>query len=140
MLALCVLALCAVGCEDERRSSSGGGGGGGGAGGGGGGGNEPGLEGHVLPGERDRGLETDEAKTQRVIRQTTNQLLGAMGPEGAPADQDAAAEALATRGLSWVTDPWGKPYVYRKTGPRSFEIFSAGPDGQEGTADDVRAD
>jgi general secretion pathway protein G len=34
------------------------------------------------------------------------------------------------------TDPWGNEYVYRKNG-REFEIISAGPDGQEGTEDDI---
>ncbi len=34
-------------------------------------------------------------------------------------------------------DPWGNEYIYRKTGNRDFELFSAGPDGQEGTEDDV---
>lgn len=96
------------------------------------------MEGHVLPGENPQAMETSEGKAQRVIRQTTNQLLGAMGPGESPEDQAAAEAALGTRGLGWVTDPWGKPYVYRKTGPRTFEIFSAGPDGQENTADDVR--
>ena len=35
-------------------------------------------------------------------------------------------------------DPWGNDYVYRKTGNREFELFSMGPDGSEGTEDDVR--
>jgi general secretion pathway protein G len=34
------------------------------------------------------------------------------------------------------TDPWGNEYVYRKNG-REFEIISPGPDGQEGTEDDI---
>lgn len=34
------------------------------------------------------------------------------------------------------TDPWGNEYSYRKDG-RDFEIISAGPDGQEGTEDDI---
>ena len=36
-------------------------------------------------------------------------------------------------------DPWGNEYVYTKTGPRTFEIVSAGIDGRVGTEDDVRA-
>ena len=36
------------------------------------------------------------------------------------------------------TDPWGNPYVYRKIDETEFEIFSVGPDGVEGTDDDVR--
>lgn len=37
------------------------------------------------------------------------------------------------------TDPWGNEYVYRKNG-RDFEIISAGPDGQEGTEDDISSE
>jgi general secretion pathway protein G len=33
-------------------------------------------------------------------------------------------------------DPWGNYYVYRPAGS-TYEIFSAGPDGQAGTADDI---
>jgi general secretion pathway protein G len=37
-------------------------------------------------------------------------------------------------------DPWGQPYVYRCPGqhnPKGFDLSSAGPDGKEGTADDI---
>lgn len=37
-------------------------------------------------------------------------------------------------------DPWGNAYVYLSPGkvhPESFDIFSAGPDGAVGTADDI---
>lgn len=33
-------------------------------------------------------------------------------------------------------DPWGHPYIYHPSGS-SYKVLSAGPDGQEGTADDV---
>lgn len=33
-------------------------------------------------------------------------------------------------------DPWGNEYVYKASG-NDYQIFSAGPDGQAGTADDV---
>ena len=35
-------------------------------------------------------------------------------------------------------DPWGKPYEY-KPGGSTFEILSMGPDGQSGTADDIKS-
>lgn len=35
-------------------------------------------------------------------------------------------------------DPWGNPYIYKKTSNREFEIFSVGADGIEGSEDDVR--
>jgi general secretion pathway protein G len=37
-------------------------------------------------------------------------------------------------------DPWGHPYVYAypgKLNPSGYDIISAGPDGQLGTADDI---
>lgn len=39
-----------------------------------------------------------------------------------------------------INDPWDHPYIYRCPGshnPDSFDILSMGPDGQEGTADDI---
>ncbi|MFH1678284.1 MAG: type II secretion system major pseudopilin GspG [Candidatus Omnitrophota bacterium] len=37
-------------------------------------------------------------------------------------------------------DPWGKEYIYQKSGvhnPYSYDLYSAGRDGQSGTGDDV---
>ncbi len=37
-------------------------------------------------------------------------------------------------------DPWGHPYVYVYPGrhnPTSYDLYSWGPDGQDGTADDI---
>ena len=37
-------------------------------------------------------------------------------------------------------DPWGNPYVYKTPGDKhknSYDVYSAGPDGQPGTEDDV---
>ena len=34
-------------------------------------------------------------------------------------------------------DPWGNPYQYQSTGA-AFTIWSLGPDGQDGTDDDIR--
>ena len=38
-------------------------------------------------------------------------------------------------------DPWNHPYTYKKPGDngRDYDIISAGPDGQLGTADDIRS-
>jgi general secretion pathway protein G len=38
-------------------------------------------------------------------------------------------------------DPWGHPYVYKQPGDNGheYEIISAGPDGQIGTADDIQS-
>lgn len=42
-----------------------------------------------------------------------------------------------------TNDPWGNPYVYHHDDPfdltgERFELFSCGPDGKEGTRDDIR--
>jgi general secretion pathway protein G len=36
-------------------------------------------------------------------------------------------------------DPWGRPYIYRCPGTtgKDFDLFSVGPDGNEGGTDDV---
>ncbi|MEZ0387621.1 MAG: type II secretion system major pseudopilin GspG [Verrucomicrobium sp.] len=39
-----------------------------------------------------------------------------------------------------LMDPWGKPYQYRNPGKKnasSYDLYSMGPDGQEGTVDDI---
>jgi general secretion pathway protein G len=38
------------------------------------------------------------------------------------------------------TDPWGNPYIYRQPGQHNvngYDLYSFGPDGQEGGADDI---
>lgn len=34
-------------------------------------------------------------------------------------------------------DPWGNPYIYKRYNNYTFILLSAGPDGKEGTADDI---
>jgi len=39
-----------------------------------------------------------------------------------------------------TVDPWGNPYIYYfpgKHSPTSYDLLSAGPDGKEGTDDDI---
>lgn len=38
-------------------------------------------------------------------------------------------------------DPWGHPYLYKQPGEsgRDYDIISAGPDGQVGSADDIKS-
>lgn len=41
---------------------------------------------------------------------------------------------------SMPMDPWGRPYNYRYPGthnPSSFDVWSSGPDGVSGNADDI---
>jgi general secretion pathway protein G len=39
-----------------------------------------------------------------------------------------------------ILDPWGNPYQYRRPGVKDkggYDLYSMGPDGQAGTADDI---
>lgn len=49
-------------------------------------------------------------------------------------NNDALPESLDA--ISASPDPWGRPYIYKKTAS-SFTLLSAGPDGAAGTADDI---
>lgn len=56
----------------------------------------------------------------------------------------AGADAASYRPGGYIKrlrdDPWGNPYQYAAPGPRSaspYDLFSSGPDGQAGTADDI---
>ena len=43
-------------------------------------------------------------------------------------------------GKAIVNDPWGNPYIYRQPGTHNaseYDLYSYGPDGQDGNADDV---
>jgi hypothetical protein len=49
--------------------------------------------------------------------------------------------ARAVPGLAKVPiDPWGNPYIYRYPSNHDtepYDLLSAGPDGKEGTSDDI---
>jgi len=57
-----------------------------------------------------------------------------------PESLDALTESTADDPMGYITsiplDPWGMSYIYRFDG-RAYELASAGPDGKEGTEDDV---
>ena len=47
---------------------------------------------------------------------------------------------IKTDGGKLPTDPWGTPYLYRYPGTHNtdrYDVWSAGPDRKEGTADDI---
>lgn len=55
-----------------------------------------------------------------------------------PANANGWKEPYLEKGVP--KDPWGNPYVYRYPSqhpPCDFDLYSFGPDGQEGTEDDV---
>jgi general secretion pathway protein G len=65
--------------------------------------------------------------------------------EGLQALAQAPAQAAANwRGpyvrQEFASDPWGNPYVYRRPGLNNvdgYDLYSCGPDGQDGGGDDV---
>lgn len=59
-------------------------------------------------------------------------------PSDDEAAKDWAGPYIAEEALK---DPWGKEYIYQFPGrfnEQGFDLSSAGPDGQEGTDDDVK--
>ncbi len=74
------------------------------------------------------------SKTEGLI----NQYMLVSSPRRLPDSLDDLVKQNLTKKIN--NDPWGAPYVYRKVNNREFELFSVGPDGQEGTDDDIRND
>ena len=89
-------------------------------------------------------LEESQIREAKIEVGNLDQMIQQYMIMGSPPKLPEQLEDL-TKGRNPVTkkvpdDPWGKPYVYRKSGSREYELFSAGPDGQEGTEDDIRMD
>jgi general secretion pathway protein G len=94
---------------------------------------------------------TEQAKQSRALQDITNlkaQLNTFEVDTGSfPASLDQLRENTANT-ANWhgpyidklPQDPWGHDYIYHPpTGDSTeFQILSAGPDGQEGTADDIK--
>jgi len=61
--------------------------------------------------------------------------------KGVPTDLSELEESITRGGdepfMKEEDDPWGLPYYIEKLGRRKFRICSAGPDGDEGTDDDL---
>lgn len=70
---------------------------------------------------------------------TTEQGLAALmtKPTSAPAPQDWSGPYLSDDPI----DPWGHPYQYHcpstNNNPKGYDIWSFGPDGKDGTEDDI---
>jgi general secretion pathway protein G len=67
---------------------------------------------------------------------TTDEGLKILDEE--PADLPDWHGPYISRGIP--TDPWGHPYIYRQPGDHNtdgYDLLSYGPDGQEGTDDDI---
>ncbi|MBN1424701.1 type II secretion system major pseudopilin GspG [Candidatus Fermentibacteria bacterium] len=74
------------------------------------------------------------------IYPTTQQGLAALIEKPVTEPAPAGWDGPYLRRPVLPRDPWGNPYVYRHPPTRpglDYEILSAGPDGIEGTADDI---
>jgi general secretion pathway protein G len=68
---------------------------------------------------------------------TTDQGLEALisKPSGSPEPRNYREDGYLKR---LPTDPWGNPYLLTSPGEKgNIDIFSVGPDGEEGTDDDI---
>jgi general secretion pathway protein G len=54
-----------------------------------------------------------------------------------PENLQELTEGPAPYTQSIPTDPWGNEYIYNAEGGRNYQIYSAGPDGEPGTEDDI---
>ena len=61
--------------------------------------------------------------------------------EGLQAVVMGSGSGVGTLEAEQVVDPWGKPYQYKfpatKSESAAYDVWSAGPDGESGTADDI---
>lgn len=71
---------------------------------------------------------------------TTEQGLAALLVKPSSAPEPRNWKGPYIEGTEIPLDPWGKPYVYLYPGERNvqgYDLYSEGPDGQPGTADDI---
>ena len=95
---------------------------------------------HVAPALRfENGVEPPEHKAQKLVNQLFNYCLSVCASQQeCPADLEAAKEATQKQHkFFWPKDPWGKFYQYKKIDSMHFDLWSAGPDGIDGTDDDI---
>lgn len=78
-------------------------------------------------------------KTKGGIYPTTEQGLEALVTKPSDGPQPRSYKSLIKSEKSLI-DPWGNPYQYRRPGkqnPDTYDVYSLGPDGQDGTEDDI---
>lgn len=99
-----------------------------------------GVVGFFVFGALDR-ASTSEARIE--INQLSNLVEAyylSSSPRSLPDNLEQLAEGPSPLTENVPQDPWGNDYVYKKNSNRDFEIYSLGPDGAEGTEDDVFAE
>jgi general secretion pathway protein G len=85
-------------------------------------------------------------KAKADIKAMDTNLLRYKTRNGRLPTQAEGLEIMTTKGASQlvkpegIIDPWAHPYQYRNPGkvnPSGYDVYSMGPDGQDGTADDI---
>ncbi|RDV38556.1 prepilin-type N-terminal cleavage/methylation domain-containing protein [Bradymonadaceae bacterium TMQ3] len=99
-----------------------------------------GVVGVFVFGAIDRANEREATIEIQQLSQLVNTFYLTTSPNRLPNELNELTQGAAPLTKEVSNDPWGNPYVYVKSGNRDFEIFSVGPDGSEGTEDDVRAE
>jgi general secretion pathway protein G len=85
-------------------------------------------------------------KAKADIKAMETNLLRYKTRNGRLPTQAEGLEIMTTKGASQlvkpegIIDPWAHPYQYRNPGKvntSGYDVYSMGPDGQDGTADDI---
>lgn len=87
------------------------------------------------------GIEPNDYKAQKLVNQLFNYCVGlCSAQQECPADISAAKDGLRKQyNIFWPNkDPWGNPYQYKRLDDMSCDVWSFGPDGKDGTDDDIR--
>ncbi|RVU44896.1 prepilin-type N-terminal cleavage/methylation domain-containing protein [Lujinxingia sediminis] len=99
-----------------------------------------GVVGVFVFGAIDKANEREATIEIQQLSQLVNTFYLTTSPNRLPNELSELTQGPAPLTKEVKADPWGNDYVYVKSGNRDFEIFSVGPDGSEGTEDDVRAE
>ena len=87
-----------------------------------------------------RTLETNIVRYRTMAGFVPSQAQGLEALAKKPSGNPAPRSWRQLMDASALLDPWGHPYQYRNPGKKNqggYDVYSMGPDGQDGTADDV---
>ena len=87
-----------------------------------------------------RTLETNIVRYRTMAGFVPTQAQGLEALAKKPSGNPAPRSWRQLMDASALMDPWGHPYQYRNPGKKNqggYDIYSMGPDGQDGTQDDV---
>ncbi|MFP4600575.1 MAG: type II secretion system protein GspG [Persicimonas sp.] len=82
---------------------------------------------------------TEQAKREiRDLESMVDAYYLQSSPRSLPDSLDELTRGDDPIAESIPNDPWGNAYIYRVQSESDYELFSAGPDGEPDTSDDVR--